>query len=51
MAGVVEGFRWMLLGAPWPGGMLWVSVLAGPHPVMGRSLLLPEVEDSFADVV
>ena len=28
MAGVVEGFRWALLGGPWPGPLLWVSAAA-----------------------
>lgn len=51
MAGVVEGFRWALLGTPAPGAMLWVSaaaVLAG----LGAGLLyFLRVERSFADVI
>ena len=51
MAGVVESFRWALLGAPAPGAMLLVSILV---VVVGFFLAMTyfmRVERSFADVL
>jgi lipopolysaccharide transport system permease protein len=51
MAGVVEGFRWALVGTPWPGPAVFVSI--------GTTLLLlvagvahfQRMERKFADVI
>ena len=52
MAGVVEGFRWALLGSgPAPGGMLLVSVLVTLVVLVGGALHFRRVERTFADVV
>ncbi|MDQ3849120.1 MAG: ABC transporter permease [Actinomycetota bacterium] len=52
MAGVIEGFRWALLGkAEAPGPMLAVSVLAVAALLVGGLLYFRRMERSFADVV
>lgn len=52
MAGVIEGFRWALLGeAEPPGAMLAVSVLATAALLAGGLLYFRRMERSFADVV
>jgi lipopolysaccharide transport system permease protein len=52
MAGVVEGFRWALLGSPEaPGPMLWVSVVMVVLLLVAGLLYFRRVERTFADVV
>lgn len=52
MAGVVEGFRWALLGqGEAPGAMLAVSVVAIAAIFAGGLFYFRRMEDSFADVV
>lgn len=51
MAGVVEGFRWALLGTPAPGAMLWVSAGAVLAALGAGLLYFLRVERSFADVI
>jgi lipopolysaccharide transport system permease protein len=52
MAGVVEGFRWALLGSPEaPGPMLWVSVAMVVLLLVAGLLYFRRVERTFADVV
>ena len=52
MAGVVEGFRWALLGkAEPPGPMLWVSVASVAVLLVGGLFYFRRMERSFADVV
>ncbi|MBW3607471.1 MAG: ABC transporter permease [Actinobacteria bacterium] len=52
MAGVIEGFRWALLGeAEPPGPMLAVSVAATAALLVGGLLYFRRMERSFADVV
>jgi len=52
MAGVVEGFRWALLGksSP-PGAMLWVSVGAVILILFGGLYYFRKMEQQFADIV
>jgi lipopolysaccharide transport system permease protein len=52
MAGVVEGFRWALLGksAP-PGALLWVSVAVVAVILIGGLYYFRRMEAEFADVV
>ena len=52
MAGVVEGFRWALLGKSDPPGlMLWVSIVAVVSLLCGGLYYFRRVEQEFADVV
>jgi len=52
MVGVIEGFRWALLGeAEPPGPMLAVSVAATAALLVGGLLYFRRMERSFADVV
>ncbi len=52
MAGVVEGFRWALLGKQHaPGAMLWVSVAVVLVILVGGLFYFRRMEDTFADIV
>lgn len=52
MAGVVEGFRWALLGnRPPPGPLLLVSILAVAALLIGGLYFFRRKEDTFADVI
>jgi lipopolysaccharide transport system permease protein len=52
MAGVVEGFRWALLGkAEAPGAMLAVSVVAVIIILLGGLFYFRRMEQEFADIV
>ncbi len=52
MAGVVEGFRWSLLGrGPRPGSMLLVSALVAMTLLITGAFYFRRMERTFADVV
>jgi lipopolysaccharide transport system permease protein len=52
MAGVVEGFRWALLGKSQPpGAMLWVSIAVVILLLLGGLYYFRRMEQEFADVV
>jgi lipopolysaccharide transport system permease protein len=52
MAGVVDGFRWALLGTPpVPSGMMLVSVSATMLMLAGGVLYFQRMERTFADIV
>ena len=52
MAGVVEGFRWALLGnVPAPGPLLAVSILTVGCLLVGGMYYFRRMEETFADVV
>lgn len=52
MVGVVEGFRWALLGtATAPGAMLLVSTAAAVVVAIGGALYFRRMEQTFADIV
>ena len=52
MVGVVEGFRWALLGVKTPPGpMLWVSVAAAAALLVSGAYFFRRMEKTFADVV
>jgi lipopolysaccharide transport system permease protein len=51
MAGVVEGFRWALLGRDPPGPMLLVSVVTVVAIATGGLFYFRRMERSFADIV
>ena len=52
MVGVVEGFRWALLGADTaPGPMILVSALTSLAILAGGALYFRRMERTFADIV
>ncbi len=52
MAGVVEGFRWALLGVDTPPGpMIWVSAVVSVLLLLSGVVYFTRTEKSFADVV
>lgn len=52
MVGVIEGFRWAVLGSGnAPGPMIFVSALAAGALLLGGALYFRRMEKSFADVV
>ena len=51
MAGVVEGFRWALLGSKPPGAMLAVSIAVVILLLIGGLYYFRRMEQEFADVV
>lgn len=52
MAGVVEGFRYCILGkAGHPGPMIWVSAAAVVVMLLGGLLYFRKMESTFADIV
>jgi lipopolysaccharide transport system permease protein len=51
LVGVIQGFRWALLGAAPPGPMMWSSVLVTAALLVGGLLFFKRMEDSFADVI
>ena len=52
MVGVVEGFRWAMLGkAEGPGLMLWVSVAMVVLLLLGGLIYFRRLESTFADIV
>ena len=51
MVGVVDGFRWALLGTPAPGGTLVVSTFAACALAAGGALYFRRMERRFADIV
>lgn len=52
MAGVVEGFRWALLGTDTaPGPMLFVSAIVAATLLVGGAFYFRRMERTFADVV
>jgi ABC-2 type transport system permease protein/lipopolysaccharide transport system permease protein len=51
VVGVIDLARWSLLGAPWPGGPLVVSVLAAFGVLVSGSVYFRRAERSFADVI
>jgi lipopolysaccharide transport system permease protein len=51
MAGVVEGFRWALVGGPRPGAVVFASAGATILLLVGGIAYFQRVERSFADVI
>jgi len=52
MAGVVEGFRWALLGSGQaPGGMMWVSASIAVALLVSGAFYFRRMERRFADVI
>jgi len=51
MTGVIQGFRWALLGKGPPDPLTWISLAATVVLLVGGLLYFRRFEDSFADVV
>jgi lipopolysaccharide transport system permease protein len=51
MAGVIQGFRWALLGAPAPGMLIWPSVAVMAALFASGLFFFKRMEDTFADVI
>lgn len=51
MTGVVEGFRWALLGTRAPGPLLFISLLTVAGLLIGGLFYFRRMERSFADVI
>lgn len=51
MTGVVEGFRWALLGKGDVGGLLWISIVIIILLLITGLLYFKRMETSFADVI
>jgi lipopolysaccharide transport system permease protein len=51
MAGVVEGFRWALLGQPAPGAAFALSAVVGVLLLVSGLFYFRRLEDTFADVI
>jgi lipopolysaccharide transport system permease protein len=51
MVGVVDGFRWALLGKIPPGPMLLVSIAAAAVLLIGGLFYFRRMEKSFADII
>lgn len=51
MAGVVEGFRWALLGTPAPGPIIYISSLIATGLFVSGVFYFRRMEKTFADVV
>jgi lipopolysaccharide transport system permease protein len=51
MAGVVEGFRWALLGKGEVGSLIWASVIIVLLLLISGLIYFKRMEDTFADVI
>jgi lipopolysaccharide transport system permease protein len=51
MAGVIEGFRWMVLGGQRPDDLIVISALASALVFVGALFYFRRVERTFADVI
>ena len=51
MTGVVEGFRWALIGGARPDDLIFVSALASVVVLFGALVYFRRVERTFADVI
>jgi lipopolysaccharide transport system permease protein len=51
VAGVLDGFRWAMLGAPWPGSRLVLSLGVTAALLISGVLYFQRVERRFADVI
>jgi lipopolysaccharide transport system permease protein len=51
MVGVVDGFRWALLGSEPPGPMLGVSAVVSVGLLLTGAFYFRRMERTFADVV
>jgi lipopolysaccharide transport system permease protein len=51
MAGVIQGFRWALIGSPMPAELIWPSIMVASLLLVSGILFFKRTEDTFADVI
>jgi homopolymeric O-antigen transport system permease protein len=51
MVGVLEAYRWMLLGTEWPGRLILVPILSSMTLVISGLLYFRRAEQNFVDVI
>jgi len=51
MAGVIQGFRWALLGTDPPGSLFTASIIMTVVLLVGGLIYFQKMEESFADIV
>lgn len=51
MVGVLEGFRWSMLGTPWPGALLLIPLATGLLLLISGAIYFERAQRSFADVI
>jgi lipopolysaccharide transport system permease protein len=51
MTGVIEGFRWALVGGPPPGAMTIVSALVVAFALASGLVYFRSAERTFADII
>ena len=51
MTGVLEGFRWALIGGPRPDKLIFVSVVATVLVLVSALLYFRHTEQTFADII
>jgi lipopolysaccharide transport system permease protein len=51
VAGVVDGFRWSVIGAPWPGNWVFASLLSGVVVLVVGLAYFARAERRLADVI
>lgn len=51
MAGIVEGFRWAMVGTPWPGPVIFVSLLTSLVFLAAGVAYFERSERQFADII
>jgi lipopolysaccharide transport system permease protein len=51
MAGIVDGFRWSLVGTPWPGPWVFASLASGLVVLLAGLVYFARAERRLADVI
>ena len=51
IVGIVEGWRWALLGTPWPGSSLAISLASGAAVLVLGIAYFQRSERRFADII
>lgn len=52
LVGVIEGFRWALLGTSWePGGLILISIVIVSAVLVSGLVYFQRMQDTFADIV
>ena len=51
MVGVLESFRWSMLGTDWPGTLLLIPLATGVLLLFSGALYFERAQRSFADVI
>ncbi len=51
MAGIIEGFRWCMLGQPFPGNYLFISLAISVLLLLSGFMYFKKIEATMADVI